>query len=110
MTQQTGLWLVVLGAIGATYIWRFLGALLSRQVNPESAFFQWITCVSYAMLAGLISRMIWLPVGPLTEVALWIRLVGMIVGLGVFFFLGRQVLVGVGAGLTTFIALVAYTT
>ena len=54
--------------------------------------------------------MIWLPVGPLTEVALWIRLVGMIVGLGVFFFLGRQVLVGVGAGLTTFIALVAYTT
>ena len=105
----TELWLVVLGAIAATYVWRFLGALLSRQVNPESAFFQWITCVSYAMLAGLISRMIWLPVGPLTEVALWISLVGMAVGLAVFFLLGRKVLVGVGAGLATFITLVAYT-
>ena len=103
------LWPVVLGAIAATYVWRFLGVLLSRQVNPESAFFQWITCVSYAMLAGLISRMIWLPVGPLTEVALWIRLVGMAVGLVVFFLMGRKVLLGVGAGLATFIALVAQT-
>ncbi len=108
MSEHSLLWLVVIGSIGATYLWRFLGALLSRQVNPESAFFQWITCVSYAMLAGLIARMILLPVGPLTEVALWIRLLGMVVGLGVFFLLGRQVLVGVGAGLALFIALVAY--
>ncbi len=108
MSEHTLLWLVVLGSIGATYAWRMLGAMLSRDVNPESAFFQWITCVSYAMLAGLIARMVLIPVGPLTEVPLWIRLTGMVVGLGVFFLLGRRVLAGVSAGLLVFIALVAY--
>ena len=107
MSGQEGLWAVVLGAIAATYVWRMLGALLSRQVNPESLFFQWITCVSYAMLAGLIARMILLPVGPLTEVALWIRLLGTAIGLGVFFLLGRRVLLSVGAGLAAFTLMVA---
>ena len=109
MSEDALLWLVVIGAIGATYLWRLLGVLLSRQVNPESDFFQWITCVSYAMLAGLIARMVLLPVGPLTDVSLWIRLAGMAVGLAVFFLLGRRVLTGVGAGLAVFVTLVAYT-
>ncbi len=109
MSEHTLLWLVVIGAIGATYLWRLLGVLLSRRVNPESDFFQWVTCVSYAMLAGLIARMVLLPVGPLAEVGLWIRLTGMAVGLTVFFLLGRQVLTGVSAGLAVFVALVAYT-
>lgn len=109
MNEDALLWLVVIGAIGATYLWRLLGVLLSRKVNPESDFFQWITCVSYAMLAGLIARMVLLPVGPLTEVSLWIRLAGMAVGLTVFFLLGRRVLTGVGAGLAVFVTLVAYT-
>lgn len=109
MSEHLLLWLMVIGAIGATYLWRLLGALFSRRVNPESDLFLWITCVSYAMLAGLISRMVLLPVGPLVEVELWIRLVGMAVGLSVFFLLGRRVLTGVGAGLAVFVALVAYT-
>ncbi len=109
MSANAWLWLVVIGAIGATYLWRFLGTLLSRQVSPESLFFQWITCVSYAMLAGLIARMILIPVGPLMDVPLWIRLTGTVVGLSFFFLLGRQVLTGVGAGLVIFMALVGYT-
>ena len=107
MSEHELLWLMVLGAIAATYFWRMLGALLSRVVNPESSFFQWITCVSYAMLAGLIARMILLPVGPLTEVALGVRLLGAGIGLAVFFLLGRRVLLSVGAGLAAFIWLVA---
>ncbi len=108
MTANTHLWLLVGGAIAGTYFWRFFGTLFSRQISTDSAVFQWITCVSYAMLAGLISRMVLLPVGPLIEVSLGIRLVGIAVGLGVFFLLDRRVLLAVGSGLAIFIALVSY--
>ena len=108
MSAQDNLWPLVIGAILATYLWRFLGTLFSRRIDPQGAAFEWISCVSYAMLAGLISRMVLLPAGSLTEVPLWIRIVGVAVGLSVFFIARRQVLVGVGAGLAVFIALVAY--
>ena len=108
MTASTvELWLVVWGAIAATYLWRFLGTLFSYRIDPHGPLFQWITCVSFAMLAGLISRMIFIPVGPLTEVPLWIRITGILLGLAVFFLVQRQVLVAVGAGLAVFIGLVS---
>jgi len=97
------LWWVVIGAVLATYLWRFLGAAFSYRIDTESKLFEWITCVSYAMLAGLISRMIFIPVGPLIETSLWSRVVCVIIGLAVFFLAGRRVLVGVAAGLLTFI-------
>ena len=107
MTEQT-LWLVVIGSILATYFWRFLGALFARKINPDGAVFKWVTCVSYAMLAGLISRMVFIPIGPLEEVPGWIRLVGILVGLAAFFLFRKQVLIGVGAGLLAFVGLVSY--
>jgi branched-subunit amino acid transport protein len=109
MSSPDYLWLMVMGAIAATYFWRFLGVLFSRDINPEGAIFQWVTCVSYAMLAGLISRMVLIPVGTLVEVPLWIRVTGIVVGLVVFFVARRMVLAGVGAGLAVFIFLVANT-
>jgi len=109
MSGQDYLWFLVLGAIAATYFWRFLGVLFSRRINPEGAVFQWVTCVSYAMLAGLISRMVLIPVGVLVDVPLWIRVTGIVVGLLVFFFARRMVLAGVGAGLAVFVFLVANT-
>ena len=101
------LWWIVWGAIVATYLWRFLGTLFSYRIDPQGPLFQWITCVSFAMLAGLISRMVFIPVGPLEEVDLWIRVTGIVVGLAVFFLVRRQVLIGVGAGLAVFVALVS---
>ncbi|MEJ2176421.1 MAG: AzlD domain-containing protein [Gammaproteobacteria bacterium] len=106
-TTPAELWLVVWGAIAATYIWRFLGTLFSYRINPQGPLFQWITCVSFAMLAGLISRMVFVPVGPLIEVPLWIRITGILIGLVAFFIARRQVLVGVAAGFTVFIGLVS---
>lgn len=103
--DQKELWILVGIAIAATYVWRFLGALLSRTVDPDGAAFRWVTCVSYAMLAGLISRMVFVPVGSLAEVPLWIRLVGILIGLLVYVLTRRQVLWGVGSGLAVFVAL-----
>jgi len=104
-TGVSGLWLLLFGAIAGTYLWRGLGVILASRINPSGPIFQWITCVSYAMLSGLIARMVLLPVGPLVESPLLIRVIGIAVGLGVFFLFGRRVLRSVFAGLIAFIAL-----
>ena len=39
--------------------------LLSSRVSQSSAVFQWVSCVTYAMIAALTSRMIFLPSGVL---------------------------------------------
>ena len=108
MEKHQLLWVVLIGSIFATYIWRFLGAMFAQRINPDGPVFQWITCVSYAMLAGLISRMVFIPVGPLEVVPLWIRVTGIAAGLITFFLFKKQVLVGVSAGLAIFVALVSY--
>jgi branched-subunit amino acid transport protein len=109
MLDQQNLWVLVIASILATYLWRFLGALFAKRIDPQGMLFGWVTCVSYAMLAGLISRMIFVPAGSLAEVDLWIRLAGITTGLMVFYVCRRQVLLGVGAGLAVFIALVSGT-
>ena len=105
MDTTTTLWVLVVASILATYLWRFLGTLFSKRIDPDGPLFQWVTCVSYCMLAGLISRMILMPVGDLVEVPLWIRLAGVMVGLAAFFIAGRIMLVAVGSGLAVFIGL-----
>ena len=64
MNERAELWLLIGGAIAATYIWRLIGTWLAQKIDPNSNLFQWFTCVAYAMIAGLISRMLWLPGGP----------------------------------------------
>ena len=100
------LWLLLLGAVAGTYLWRGLGVIFASRIDPQGPAFQWITCVSYAMLSGLIARMIFLPVGPLTEVPLSYRVTGIVAGLAVFFLFRQRLLPAVGAGLLVFIALI----
>ncbi len=100
------LWLLLLGAVAGTYLWRGLGVIFASRIDPQGPAFQWITCVSYAMLSGLIARMIFLPVGPLTEVPLSYRVAGIVAGLAVFLLFRQRLLPAVGAGLLVFIALI----
>ncbi len=106
--SESSLWVIVIGSIFATYVWRYFGAVFSQKINPDSALFKWVTCVSYAMLGGLISRMVFMPIGPLEVVPGWIRISGIAVGLIAFFLFKKQVLIGVGAGLVVFTLLVSY--
>ena len=86
-----GLALLTLGAILGTYFWRGMGVLLASRVNSAGAVFQWVTFVSYAMLGGLIARMVVLPIGPLEETSLLIRSLAFAIGVTVFLLLGRRV-------------------
>lgn len=78
-------WGLLVVAILATFVWRLLGAILSTRISPDGVVIQWVTLVSYAMVAGLISRMTLIPLGALAETPLPDRVVAMAVAFGVFF-------------------------
>lgn len=95
-----GPWPWVALAVGAlvTYFWRGLGVALSGRLNPQSPLFEWIACVAYALLAGLIARMILLPLGSLAETPLPDRVAAAGLAFVVFFLTRRNLLLGVGSG------------
>ena len=92
------LWLIVLGCGAATFVWRGAGVLLVRRIDADSPVFQWITCVSYAMLAGLIFRMLILPESELARVPLWLRCGAIAIAFAAYFAAGRRLVAGVVAG------------
>jgi branched-subunit amino acid transport protein len=100
-------WLLLAGAIAVTFAWRALGVALSSRVNTESTLFQWITCVTYALLAGVVVRMIVLPLGDLATTPLPHRLLAIAAGLAIFFLTRRNVIAGVLGGVGLFILLTA---
>lgn len=74
----------------ATYVWRGLGARLSSEIDAESEVFAWISCVAYAMIAGLIARILVMPTGALAETTLVERALGSAAALGAYFWLTRR--------------------
>lgn len=108
MASADGLWpyVVIAGGAVATYGWRFVGVLLSGRIRADSAVFDWIACVAYALLAGLVARMLLFPSGPLVETRLADRLLAAALGLVIFFVTTRRNLpLAVGAATGTMAAL-----
>lgn len=100
LTTGGPFWVVILIVAGglATYFWRALGVALSGRVDAGSRLFEWVACVAYALLAGLIARMILLPNGPLADAAAPDRIAGAVVALAIFFVTRRNIGLGVAAG------------
>jgi len=93
------LWLLLALCGLATYLWRGPGVLISAGISPHSGLFAWVTCVAYAIIAGLVSRMLLVPTGVLAEATLAERAIGSAVALTAYFWLTRRnLLVGVVAG------------
>jgi branched-subunit amino acid transport protein len=89
--------LVIASAIG-TYVWRGLGVLLSGRIRVNSELFNWVACVAYAMVAGLISRILLIPSGMLVHTLLVERLGACVLALIAYYVSRRNLLVGVGVG------------
>ena len=93
------LWLLLALCGGMTYLWRGLGVLLSGRLDPDGESFTWISCVAYAMLAGLIARMLLLPTGALAATTALERVLGSAAALAAYFlFTRRNLFAGVAAG------------
>ena len=97
--------LLLAAGAAATYASRGLGVALSGRIDPESPLFAWIGLVTYALLAGLVARMILLPIGPLAEASLIARLAAVAVGTGLFLLPRRNLLIGVASGTIALILL-----
>ena len=96
--QTDSLWLIVLACAAATFIWRALGVAVVKRIDAHGAFFQWITCVSYAMVAGLVFRMIILPESELAAVSLTTRIAAVIIAFAAYYLVRRRLVAGVLAG------------
>ncbi len=97
-------WPLLVLLVGAlvTYAWRGLGVVLSGRLRTDGALFEWIACVAYALMAGLVARMILLPSGPLATTALPDRILATLAGVGAFYAWRRGgVLIGCLAGCGT---------
>jgi branched-subunit amino acid transport protein len=93
------LWTLLLACGAATYLWRGPGVLISAGMNPRSELFTWISCVAYAIIAGVVSRMLLMPTGALAETTLLERAFGSAAGAVAYFQLTqRNLFVGVSAG------------
>jgi hypothetical protein len=70
--QQPAL-ILMAGALG-TFLCRGLGVFFAGRIDPNGEFFQWVSCVTYAMIAGLTVRLIVFPQGLLETMPLGLRL------------------------------------
>lgn len=93
---------LVLLSASVTFFWRALGALLASKIDTGGVLFRWIGCVSYATVAGLISRMAILPTGDLATTPLSLRIGAVAIGFAVFFLAKRNLLAGAAAGAVCF--------
>ena len=104
MSAAAELWLLMLACGAATYLWRGLGVLLSGRLNPQSAVFEWVSCVAYALVAGLIARIIVAPSGLMAQTALTDRLLACVVAFAAYRLARGNMFVGLLCGVVFFAA------
>jgi branched-subunit amino acid transport protein len=95
---------LLLSALG-TYLWRGLGVLLSGRISVNGEFFTWVTCVTYAMIAGLVMRIVVMPSGLLATSLTWHRLLACVLGLAAYYVFRRNLLLAVTVGAGSLIVL-----
>ena len=84
--------------------WRWAGALVGRNVDPDSVVFAWVRAVSTAIVAGLVTRMLVFPSGALQLVSLEVRATAFAAGIAVYLAFGRNLAIGIAGGIGMLLA------
>lgn len=104
---DTEIWIAVaVGALG-TFMWRVLGVAVETRVRQDSPLFIWIGCVAYAMVAGLMARVLLMPGGDMVPDSMVWRFTAFLVGLAAWYWRGKSVPTGLAAGVGTYALFVA---
>ena len=77
--------IIILITSFATYLSRFLGVVSAEKIKETSKIFRWFNCLAYSTLAALIARIVIFPLGALSEIDYFIRLIVVILSIIVFF-------------------------
>jgi len=101
------LWGILALVTAGTYVWRAGGTVVAAYIKPDGALFQWFGCLAYGMLAGLISRIILMPVGILAETSLNDRLFAVAAGFVLFFVFRRNMVPAMVSAVIVFLVLAA---
>lgn len=101
------LWLLTGLCFLGTFVWRAAGAAVAAHIDPEGAAFQWLSCVAYAMLAGLIARILLAPIGILATTPTTDRAIAMAAGFVLFVVLRRHVFAATLLAFAVMLALTA---
>jgi len=102
---MSDLWLLVLVCGAGTYLWRGLGVMISGTIRPDTALYSWVASMAYAMISGLIVRVVLMPSGILSETLLADRLLACALAFAMFFLGRRNLFIGVGVGAGVLVAL-----
>jgi hypothetical protein len=72
---------------------------MASGIDARGEVFLWVSCVAYAIIAGVVARMFVMPTGALAETTLLERTVGAAAALAAYYWVTRRNLfVGVAAG------------
>ncbi|RVU36658.1 AzlD domain-containing protein [Hwanghaeella grinnelliae] len=94
-------------AVIATFVWRMLGLALADRLASHKLLFDWVNTVAYAMVAGLMVRIIFFPTNVTAEAPMIDRLAAFAAALLVWWLRGRSQIQGFAAGVAVFALLSA---
>ncbi len=82
----------------ATDIWRVAGVFAAAKVDETSEVFIWVRAVATALVAALIARILFFPLGALADVLPLVRYGAVAVGIIAYFLSARSIAWGVLSG------------
>ncbi len=85
--------------------WRWAGALIGRDLDPQSEVFIWVRAVSSAIVAGLVARLVAFPTGAMAAISAPTRYAAVAIGVAAFFAFRKNLGAGVTAGTLALLAL-----
>ncbi len=91
---------IVLALVGvlAHEPWRWLGLVIGVRIDPDGALFRWVRAVSNALVAALVARLLFFPVGVLAQTSIGLRVGALVLGIAAFYVGGRSLAIGVLVG------------
>ncbi|WP_428029897.1 AzlD domain-containing protein [Ancylobacter sp.] len=94
-TELGAMLVVILVGFLPNEVWRVLGVLFGRRIDPDSVWMQWVQAVATALLAAVVARLLLVPSGALVALPLWLRVGAVASGIAGFLVVRRSVLAGV---------------
>ena len=100
-------WLVLALVIFGTIFWKIIGVVAAGKIKDDSEVLEWVSCVAFAITAGIMIKVLMAPSGILEEAPFFARFCGVTLGVIAFFLSGRKIFIGLGVGLPVF-AILSY--
>lgn len=94
--------LILCLGIMATEPWRWLGVMVSTNLNHESELLTWIRAVATALIAALVVRLILSPPGNLAATPDLARITSLSISFAAYFALKRNLMLAIAIGVISF--------